>query len=78
MERVTMRKRGTQFLSLEVPGLAERRPSLVQGDFIFARLASEDENETTLFQVRAYLSPMVRRFQQLLAIIICDTSCYRI
>jgi helicase MOV-10 len=50
MERVTMRKRGTQFLSLEVPGLAERRPSLVQGDFIFARLASEDENETTLFQ----------------------------
>lgn len=40
MESVTMRRRGSQYLSLEVPGLAERRPSLVQGDFIFAQLAT--------------------------------------
>lgn len=41
MEWITMRRRGNNFLSLEVPGLAERRPSLVHGDSIFARLASE-------------------------------------
>ena len=37
-----MRRRGMNFLSLEVPGLAERRPSLVQGDFIVARYARND------------------------------------
>ncbi|AQL09697.1 putative RNA helicase SDE3 [Zea mays] len=42
MEGVLMRRRGMHFLSLEVPGLAERRPSLVQGDFIFARYAGND------------------------------------
>ncbi|XP_028773549.1 probable RNA helicase SDE3 [Neltuma alba] len=47
MECVTMRKRTYQFLSLEVPGLAERRPSLVHGDFIFAKLASEHDNDNT-------------------------------
>ncbi|XP_062169897.1 probable RNA helicase SDE3 isoform X2 [Alnus glutinosa] len=47
MECVAMRKRGNQFLSLEVPGLAERRPSLVQGDFIVAKLASEYGNDAT-------------------------------
>lgn len=50
MEHVTLRKRGSQFLSLEVPGLAEKRPSLVHGDFIFAKLAYEDE-ETPPYQV---------------------------
>lgn len=45
MERVTMRRKGTQFLTLEVPGLAEKRPSLVHGDYIFAKLAYEDEND---------------------------------
>ncbi|KAF8721229.1 hypothetical protein HU200_023151 [Digitaria exilis] len=42
MEGVSMRRRGMNFLSLEVPGLAERRPSLVQGDFIVARYARND------------------------------------
>ncbi|TVU48310.1 hypothetical protein EJB05_07943 [Eragrostis curvula] len=41
MEGVSMKRRGRS-LSLEVPGLAERRPSLVQGDFIFARHAGSD------------------------------------
>lgn len=47
MERVTMRRKGTQFLTLEVPGLAEKRPSLVHGDYIFAKLAYEDENDSS-------------------------------
>ncbi|KAK8923982.1 putative RNA helicase SDE3 [Platanthera zijinensis] len=41
MESVTMRRRYDQFLSLEVPGLAEKRPSLVRGDFIFVQLATD-------------------------------------
>ncbi|XP_059632488.1 probable RNA helicase SDE3 [Cornus florida] len=47
MESVPMRKSGTQFLRLEVPGLAEKRPSLVRGDHIFANLASVDENDSS-------------------------------
>ncbi|KAJ9700394.1 hypothetical protein PVL29_005951 [Vitis rotundifolia] len=47
MECVTMRRKGTQFLTLEVPGLAEKRPSLVHGDYIFAKLAYEDENDSS-------------------------------
>ncbi|XP_057771655.1 probable RNA helicase SDE3 [Salvia miltiorrhiza] len=42
MEGVTMKSKG-QMLCLEVPGLAEKRPSLIAGDFIFAKLASDDE-----------------------------------
>lgn len=45
MEDVTMRRRGNQFLSLEVPGLAERRPSLVYGDYIFAQLVTDEPND---------------------------------
>lgn len=45
MECVTLRRKVHQFLSLEVPGLAERRPSLVHGDYIFAKLASEHDND---------------------------------
>lgn len=41
MENVSMRTRGL-YLSLEVPGLAEKRPSLVHGDFIFVRHACDD------------------------------------
>ncbi|XP_009791431.1 probable RNA helicase SDE3 [Nicotiana sylvestris] len=50
MESATMKRRGPQFLSLDVPGLAERRPSLVYGDYIFARLATADASETTPYQ----------------------------
>ncbi|KAF0914587.1 hypothetical protein E2562_030663 [Oryza meyeriana var. granulata] len=42
MERVSMRRRGNELLSLEVPGLAEKRPSLVHGDSIFVRYAGSD------------------------------------
>ena len=55
MLSVTMKRKGLQFLSLDVPGLAERRPSLVYGDFIFARLASGDASEITPYQVHSYL-----------------------
>lgn len=46
MERVTMKRKGYHFLSLEVPGLAERRPSLVHGDFILAKMPSGHANDT--------------------------------
>jgi hypothetical protein len=37
---------------MEVPGLAERRPSLVHGDYIYAKLASEqDQNAAAIYQV---------------------------
>ncbi|KAL6005174.1 hypothetical protein ACLOJK_005736 [Asimina triloba] len=42
MENVTMKRIGRHFLALEVPGLAEKRPSLVCGDFIFAKPVNED------------------------------------
>ncbi|KAG8096036.1 hypothetical protein GUJ93_ZPchr0013g37662 [Zizania palustris] len=42
MEYVSMRRRGNEFLSLEVPGLAEKRPSLVHGDYILVRYAGID------------------------------------
>lgn len=45
MECVTMRRKGN-YLSLVVPGLAERRPSLVQGDDIFVKLADADDTTT--------------------------------
>lgn len=52
MECVYMKSEGSQFLTLEVPGLAERRPSLVYGDYVFAKLASGDANDITpVYQV---------------------------
>ncbi|ONK60474.1 uncharacterized protein A4U43_C08F18870 [Asparagus officinalis] len=50
MECVTMRRRGHQFLSLEVPGLAERRPSLVYGDYIFAQIATAETQHDKPYQ----------------------------
>lgn len=51
-----MRSKGSQFLTLEVPGLAEKRPSLVYGDYIFAKLACQAPNDKTpQFQVCSYL-----------------------
>lgn len=47
MEHVSMKSKGPRFLTLEVPGLAEKRPSLVYGDSIFARLASVDEYDSS-------------------------------
>ncbi|TKY71145.1 RNA helicase SDE3 [Spatholobus suberectus] len=47
MECISMRKRTNHFLTLVVPGLAERRPSLVHGDYIFVKLTSERDNNTT-------------------------------
>ncbi|KAJ4843442.1 putative RNA helicase sde3 [Turnera subulata] len=42
MEQTMMRRKGN-FLLLTVPGLAERRPSLVHGDHIFAKHADADD-----------------------------------
>lgn len=50
MECVIMKIKKNQFLSLQVPGLAERRPSLVTGDYIYANLASEDGPENVPYQ----------------------------
>lgn len=57
MECVTLKSGRKQLLSLEVPGLAEKRPSLVSGDFIFVKLATEDETAEVAYQV----CPKLRR-----------------
>ncbi|XP_022719235.1 probable RNA helicase SDE3 [Durio zibethinus] len=46
MEHVMMRRKGLQLLALEVPGLAERRPSLVHGDYIFSKNASGNSDDS--------------------------------
>ncbi|GLT47611.1 hypothetical protein SLA2020_212970 [Shorea laevis] len=54
MECVSMRRKGAQFVALEVPGLAERRPSLVHGDYVFAKLASNDPGNVSVYQGYIY------------------------
>lgn len=54
MENATMRSKGRLFLVLEVVGLAEKRPSLVHGDAVFAKLASEDTDNIPAYEVNAY------------------------
>ena len=40
MEKVTMTASGAKMLKLEVPGLAENRPSVLKGDKIYAQVNS--------------------------------------
>ncbi|KAL6185759.1 hypothetical protein ACLB2K_041886 [Fragaria x ananassa] len=54
MEHVNLRRRGYRYLSLEVPGPAERRPSLVHGDHVFAKL-SEYADDTTSDPYQGYI-----------------------
>ncbi|XP_068634205.1 probable RNA helicase SDE3 [Aristolochia californica] len=49
MECVTMRRKG-RYLALVVPGLAEKRPSLVTGDDIFVKFSKEDHSDATRYQ----------------------------
>ncbi|CAK7340891.1 unnamed protein product [Dovyalis caffra] len=44
MECVNIRRKGSQFFALEVPGLAERRPSLVHGDHVFVKLENAPDS----------------------------------
>ncbi|KAK9054834.1 hypothetical protein SSX86_025913 [Deinandra increscens subsp. villosa] len=41
MQNITFKKKG-RFLTLEVPGLSERRPSLIMGDLIIAKPVSDN------------------------------------
>lgn len=64
MNRVSMKRRGN-FLSLVVPGLAERRPSLVHGDFIFVKQADADETAPP-YKVLSHLHSFILTSIQLL------------
>lgn len=53
MECVKLRRKGvrSQFLALDVPGLAERRPSLVHGDHVFVKHAAGSVGDNTVYRV---------------------------
>ncbi|NXQ19914.1 SDE3 helicase, partial [Peucedramus taeniatus] len=53
MQDVTMVKEGT-LLVLDVPGVAENRPSLLRGDHLFAHLSSE-RDRSPLVQYKGYV-----------------------
>ncbi|GER34276.1 P-loop containing nucleoside triphosphatehydrolases superfamily protein [Striga asiatica] len=55
MECVTLKRKWNQFLSLEVPGLAEKRPSLVSGDSIYVKLASEVQDATVVAAYQGFI-----------------------
>ncbi|KAL5770739.1 hypothetical protein ACOSP7_014893 [Xanthoceras sorbifolium] len=54
MESVTMSKKGSYFLALQVPGLAERRPSLVHGDHVFVKFSYENAGDSAVYQGYIY------------------------
>lgn len=65
MDHVAMRAKGANLLALRVPGLAERRPSLVLGDFVFAMLASKSGNDTCpMHQVSIFQQVVVKQYRK--------------
>ncbi|XP_021891275.1 probable RNA helicase SDE3 isoform X2 [Carica papaya] len=50
MNSVTMKKKGTWLLALEIPGLAEKRPSLLPGDHVFVKHASKYFDTNYVYQ----------------------------
>lgn len=55
MNSVTMKKKGTWLLALEIPGLAEKRPSLLPGDHVFVKHASKYFDTNYVYQVCCFL-----------------------
>ena len=56
MRTVELRRRKGNLMAIEVPGLAERRPSLVHGDFVFVGPAYQQRNGLNFqYQVNFFL-----------------------
>jgi hypothetical protein len=70
MEGVSIRRRGS-FWSLEVPGLAEQRPSLVPGDYI--AVSNHFQNDAQPYEVIAFS----RTFKYLLRIHSDKLICFK-
>lgn len=45
MHGVEMKRIDFEFFTLDVPGLAEKRPSLICGDYVFAKRRDEDDGQ---------------------------------
>ncbi|XP_031249415.1 probable RNA helicase SDE3 [Pistacia vera] len=54
LECVRMRRKGAQSLALEVPGLAEKRPSLVHGDHVFVKLSAGSSGDNNVYKGHIY------------------------